>query len=275
MRSTPSSPNLPRRRLRFAALVLAAVLAQTTLAGRSGCGTSEQQASLESPVQALGSVFRHPDDSVEAELVLISTISKDHVFIDSAQSVELVIDGATAPMKKDATRSGRWSLTQADAPELELDAGTRYLFRFTLDDPELAGDEAGGRFVGEVVANGAPVSVTPAGPAYVDHTLDLTLAPALTGSLRGVIEVYGPDGALTYGNFDRSQPRFDGSKHARLQMGSRVTLPGTAFPVAGDYRIVVYAMTYTVGFDEHISAELGVLSGFLAGPGTEISVQVD
>lgn len=259
-----------------ASLCALAVMAPIFLSGNNGCGTTEQKETLESPVQALGTIYQHPDGVVEAELVLISTIGKTHVFIDTATSVELVVDGTTIiPLPKDTTRAGRWAITSSQQPALRHEASTRYLFRFELDDSRVAGKMAGEQFTGEVTANTSPSTVTPVSAGYVGHTLDVTFSPKIASDERGVLLVYGPDGEVTYRNFDLRQPQFDGSKHARLIIGLEHTIPGTAFPEPGDYRIVLYTMRYVSGFDPHKSSKLGVVSGFMAGAASEASVNVE
>ncbi|MBM4321635.1 MAG: hypothetical protein FJ125_17255 [Deltaproteobacteria bacterium] len=259
-------------------LLLLGAVAQLFLSGNNGCGTKEQQTTMKSPVQALGNVLEHADGKVDAELVLISTIGKTHVFIETATNVQLAVDGTTV-IDLPKAGPGRWAVSSTGEPRLKLEAGTRYQFRFDLDDRATAGEMAGGHFVGEVVANGAPSQVTPTSEGYANHTLDVTFLPAIrdqSGSARrGILYVFGPDGSITFRNFDLTHPQFDGSKHARLIAGDRYVLPDTAFPVSGDYLIRLYTVSYVAGFDPHKSAELGLFSGFLAGPASEVSVNME
>ena len=257
---------------RLAVLLALVLVSELFLAGREGCGTKEQNETIKSPVQALGTVYKHSNGSVEAELVLISTIDKTHAFIDSATEVELVVNGQANPMTKDPSQHGRWFLR---SEQLELEQGTRYLFRFDLDDPALAGEQSGGRFVAEVEGYDSPSTITPKQAAYRDHSLDVEISPAIRSPRRGLLRVYGPDGSLTFENFDLKQPQFDGSKHARLIVAGQHTIQGTAFPEDGEYRIVLYTMNYAAGFDPHLSAELGVFTGLLAGSAAEVSVTVE
>lgn len=273
-----SKLQLSRTLGRPVALVLIVLLAQVFLAGRNqgGCGSEDAQDTWQSKVQALGTIYQDPDANIEAELVLISTISKDHAFIDSATDVYLAVDGKRIALQKDATRSGRWSVTNAQAVDLTLTDTTRYQFGFELDDAELAGDDAGALFRGEVTGYDSPSVMTLATEkAYVGYSMDIEIAPALTGERKGVLFVYGPDGDVTWHNFDTDQPQFDGSKHAELIAGREHTLPAEAFPVAGAYRLVLYTMRYAAGFDQHISADLGVFSGFMAGSSEELIVNVE
>lgn len=265
----------PLHRLRVPALLLLLGTAQLMLAGNDGCGTKEQQQTLQSPVQALGTVYGHGDGTVEAELVLITTIDKEHRFVDSASGVDVVVSGKSIPLTKDASRSGRWVASSADNPALVLREGATYLFRFSLDDEAAAGDRSGGSFSGQVEALVEGSTPTPAeGTLYVGHPLDLTFAPAIGGPKRGLLRITSPSGELVYNNFDVSQPQFDGSKHAGLFTGTKRTIPGTVFAEAGDYTIALYTVRYAAGFDPHLSPDLGVFSGFLAGPAVEISVSV-
>ena len=262
-------------RLRIPALIVKLVAAQVMLSGNEGCGTKEQQQTLQSPVQALGSVYKHGDGTVEAELVLISTIDKQHRFIDTASSADVIVDGKAISLTKDATRSGRWAATSADDARLVLEDGATYLFRFALEDSALAGDRSGGEFSGQVAAvvqGSAPAP--PEGTLYVGHPVDLTFAPAIGGSKRGLLRITSPSGELVYNNFDTSQPQFDGSKHAGLLTGTKRTIPGTVFSEAGDYTVTLYTMNYAAGLDPHLSPDLGVFSGFLAGQAAEISLAV-
>ncbi len=259
---------------RMLPIVAVALLAQTLLAGRSGCGTQEQKETLNSPVQALGTIYGRPDGAVFAELVLITTKDKEHRFIESAEDVTLSVDGEVIRLEKDPARPGHWTASSSNEPRLVLEDGTRYMFGFVVPDAADAGELAGEKFMGEVRGRVATSSVIPTVEALAGHTLDIDISPALTGDVRGVYLVRGPSGQVTYENFDTSTPRFDGSKHARLVWGSKHVIPGDAFPEPGEYTIEFYTMNYTAGFDPHISAELGLFAGFMAGKAVEVSVTV-
>ncbi|MDY0058524.1 MAG: hypothetical protein RBU45_01840 [Myxococcota bacterium] len=266
-------PQFARRVRSALPLVLVALLAQG-LAGQS-CGTKEQQQKLASPVQALGNLYEHPGGVVEAELVLVSTKEKEHVFLDSAREVQVRLEyGEAIPLTKDASRAGRWAVTSTENPALTFSAGKRYAFSFRLEDEPLAGDQGSSYFQGEVVAIDDPVIPVATSNAAQGFSLDLDVGQAFTGSRRGVLRVFGPTGALVHDNFDLTHPRFDGSKHAELIQQPKITVPASAFQTAGNYRVVLYTMNYAAGFDEHLSAELGWLSGFMAGSAGELLVEV-
>ena len=68
---------------------------------------------------------------------------------------------------------------------------------------------------------------------------------------------------IVYQNYDFSNPTFTGDKWARLGHNGNDGLSVDIYSEAGDYSIEFCAVDYTSGYDDSLSAELGVLSGFL------------
>lgn len=245
-----------------------------TAANKSGC-SDEEMSKLTSPVQAIVTVFRQTDGVVSADLTLISTAVTPSVFVNAAKDATLRVvlgggDVKSVPLAR--TADGHYAASSAADEGLVWEPSAIFAFDFVLEADADGTGVAGGTFSAQVTApaNGVTLTVTeaPAAP-------NLVAKIAMAGTYgRGLLRVYGPDGAPTYANFDTATPDFDGSKWNSLIVGASHTIPAAAFPVAGDYRVEFGACSFVQGFDPEVSAELGWLSGFLACDGTEVSLTV-
>jgi hypothetical protein len=217
---------------------------------------------LMSPVQAVTTLLQKADGSVEADLALISTETDPHEFVTSATNVELRVPGGKqVPLDQEA--DGHYKANSAGNSDLLYVGGETYQFRFELTKQAEDQEVEQGDFVAVVTAPDNDVSFTWADePEFTGDTAQLTWTPK---TFNAIVNVYGPDGSLTYSTFDFSEPQFEGDKWARLGTGGALTIPVMAFPDAGSYRVTMCAVVKTSGFDEEISDELGVMSGFLAG----------
>lgn len=262
--------NVSRPALRLAAVLAAFVLLP---GAKGGCGSKESNETLASPVQALGLLLERPDGAVGARLVVISTHDRDVRFVDGATS-PVVRMGTDAPIGLTAAESGHYVVDSARAPGLKYSPGATYQFRFGLDDPEVAGDNAGAGFVGVIDAPDDEVS------------FEFTEAPAVAGDLAKVrwapaerwalLTVRDAEGDVTYTTFDLSHPEFDGSKWGRLKKGGDLELGVDVFPAAGTYTVSLCAVERVSDFDTALSSSLGALSGLLAGrcaPDQTVTVQ--
>ncbi len=255
-------------------LFLTMVFAYLVLSGRSSCLNDGDMETLESPVQAVALVYEHPDGMVSAELVIISTYDGSH-FVDAATNVLVEMpDGTRLDLVQDS--SGHYAVTSLDDADLYYEPGGSYLFKFDLDEMADTGpDHVDGYFVGEVVApserpDSLVVEDPPVGP---DHAVTISWSPAFD---RGLYAVYGPDGELTDPDFDFSTPDFDGSKWSSLlaRIPAEHLISGQAFQDSGDYVIEYAGCSFVEGFQDSLSSELGVLSGFLACSAIDMDLYV-
>ena len=109
---------------------------------------------------------------------------------------------------------------------------------------------------------GAVSFTIPGAPLIEQQRLDYTWTPA-TGY--AIISISDMNDMLVYRNFDFTEPQFDGSKWARLKIGGADNVSAGVLNDAGDYMVEVCVVNKTSGFDPDLSADLGVLSGFLIG----------
>lgn len=238
--------------------VAAAVLTAAVVLG--GC-EEEQTTTLYSPVQAVTTLLEHDGGLVEAELVLISTAVTPHEFVDTADNVQVRVPGG-AFVGLIPGGNGHYTMDSTLNAELTYQADQTYQFRFDLDD-EAAQQVAGGNFVAVMTAPGGDVTFAIAdAPQFAGDTATVTWTPA---SRYGLIRVADADGNTVYENFDFARPEFNGSKWARLKTGGMDVLGVDVFRTAGDYTVHFCGVDKTSGFDPSLSAELGVLSGFLIG----------
>ncbi|GAB4288454.1 MAG: hypothetical protein Kow0090_00730 [Myxococcota bacterium] len=226
------------------------------------CGLKEEDIkTLQSSVQAVATLLEQADATVEVDLALISTAESAHKFITDAEEVFVRVPGA-AKIDLTQTADGHYTATSKDNSDLEYKDGGTYQFSFKLPSE---GEE------GEEEKNYAAVTIAPA----AEVSFEWTKTPAFAGDTGGlswtpkthnaIVTVYGPDGEITYSTFDFSEPQFEGDKWARLGANGSLTLSVDVFKKAGKYKVIMCAVTKNAGFDEELSADLGALSGFLAG----------
>jgi hypothetical protein len=252
-----------KRNLCIVPKLLAAGLAVAFFPGaKSGCGSEESRETLESPVQAVATVLENSDGTVNAELVLISTATPSHQFVDTAENVEFRMPtGDLVPLP--LASAGHYATDSATDPNLVYQGGERYRVSFDLDDEDAAGDYAGGNFVGSATAPDDEVTFNLArAPEFAGDSADLEWTPA---ARRALVTVLDANGDVVYKNFDFAEPQFEGDKWARFETGGSLTLSVDTFPEAGDYTITLCAIAGASDWDLDLSAELGVLSGFLLG----------
>jgi len=238
-----------------------AILAALLLTiGLSGC-EEEQNTTLLSPVQAVATLVEKDDGRVEAELVLISTSVTPHEFVDTADNVQVRVPGG-AFVGLMRTSTGHYTMDSTMNAELTYQENQTYQFRFDLDD-ETAQEVSGGNFVAVMTAPAGDVTfIIASPPQFAGDTATITWTPT---TRFGLIRVTDTNGVTVYENFDFAQPEFNGSKWARLKTFGTDVLGVDVFSIAGDYTIHFCGVDKTGGFDPSLSAELGVLSGFLIG----------
>lgn len=239
-----------------------ALIGLAMVAGIAGCGSEENRTTLNSPVQAVTTLFEKADGTVEAELVLISTKPSPDAFIDTATSARVrVPGGASVPLT--LTSAGHYSSDSDEDIDLTYQAGETYQFSFSLTDEELAGSVSGGNFVAVMTAPGdEPAFEFAEAPDFAGDSSQITWTPT---TLYGVIQITNEAGETVYSNFDFSEPAFNGSKWARLTKGGSKSLGVDVFQEAGTYTINFCAVDKVSDFDPDLSAQLGALSGFLIG----------
>jgi len=249
--------------LHFVPKLLAAGLALAFFPGaKSGCGSEESRETLESPVQAVATVLESSDGAVNAELVLISTATPTHQFVSTAENVEFRMPGGDIVALPLAS-PGHYATDSATEPNLVYQGGERYRISFDLDDEDAAGEYAGGNFVGTATAPDDEVTFTIArAPEFAGDSAELEWTPA---ARRALVTVQDANGDVVYKNFDFVEPQFEGDKWARLGSRGSFTLSVDTFPEAGDYTITLCAIAGSSDWDLDLSAELGMLSGFLLG----------
>ncbi|MBU0551075.1 hypothetical protein KKF91_07300 [Myxococcota bacterium] len=226
---------------------------------KSGCGSSESNETLTSPVQGVFTILERADGRVDAELVLINT-GKAKGFIDGATEVAVRVPGGDK-VTLELTSPGHYTADSELAAALTYAAGETYQVRF-----ELSGEEAGDREGGDFIAVTEAPDLEPAfeiasAPEFAGDTAKLTWTPA---AYFGLISIYDAGGALVWRNFDFQTPDFDGSKWARLKRAS-YDLGVDVFKDAGEYTVEVCVVNKVSDFDTTLSADLGALSGFLIG----------
>ena len=247
---------------KYSTLLLAGLALTLFQGAKSGCGSKESKSTWESPVQAVATILEHSDGSVEAELVLISTATSNHQFVDTAENVQLRIPGGDI-VALELSSDGHYTASSADHPELAYVADESYRFTFELNDEDAAGQAAGKDFyaVAEGPSDDVSFSVSEL-PEFAHDTSTIEWSPS---SLYALVSVEDADGNEVYRSFDFENPTFDGDKWAHLVRGGTFDLTGAVFADAGDYTVTVCAVKRVSDFDTKLSSDLGVLSGFLIG----------
>ena len=240
-----------------------ALLAFTVLPGaKGGCGTEEANETRKSPVQAITTLLERSGGKVEAELVLISTATNPHAFVETAIEPRVrVPGGAEVALTQDSP--GHYTASSESNPDLTYIAGERYQFRFELDDAAAAKQVAGGTFVAVVTAPDDTVEVTlDKAPDFAGDTAKITWTPT---NRFGLFTATKAGGDTAYTSFDFADPQFDGDKWARLRQGGTLNLSVDTFNDPGNYTLSFCAVDKVSDFDTALSAELGALSGFVLG----------
>ena len=264
----------PRGRTPTLATLACATLAFVICPGaKNGCGSEEANTTFASPVQTVGTVLEHADGSVDASMVIISTASNPHKFVESAKNAQMRMpDGTSIPLL--STSPGHYAATSAGSPGLVYEPGGKYQFRFELDDAKLAKDASGGSFVGVVEAPDDKVtfSLEPA-PEFAGDTATVKWSPSERFAIITIVN--DATGEVAYSTFDFQESQFEGDKWARLPKGGTRELSVDTFPDAGKYTVSLCAVKKVSDFDTSLSADLGALSGFLIGRcGADLSVDV-
>ena len=230
---------------------------------KNGCGSKESNETLKSPVQAVTTLLEQADGTVDAKLVLISTAVNPHEFVNSAENAVLRVPGGDE-VSLSLDGDGHYGASSADDAKLVYSPGETYQFRFELEDSR-AKQVSGGNFVAVIDAPDDAVTFEISEmPQFAGDGATITWSPS---SRYGLVRVRDDaTGELTFSSFDfESSPQFDGSKWARLTKGGTKSLGVDTFPNPGSYTVSFCAVDKVSDFDTDISAELGVLSGFLAG----------
>jgi hypothetical protein len=241
-----------------------AILAMTLLPGaKNGCGSKEANQTLSSPVQAVTTLLERADGRVEADLVLISTATNPHQFVDTAKNVTLRVPGGDS-VALTMEAPGRYTASSQTNMALKYVANQTYQFKFELDDASAAKQVNNGNFVAVVDAPDDMVTFSLSEPpAFSGDKSVVTWTPTSRYGLIRIVQ--NATSKVTYSSFDFDSAQFDGSKWAKLAKGGSKELGVDAFPDAGDYRLSFCAVSKVSDFDTSLSAELGALSGFLIG----------
>ena len=222
----------------------------------------ENAKTLFSPVQAVTTLLQMHDGVVEADLALISTETNPHEFVTTAKNVELRAPGGDK-VTLTQNSDGHYTASSAGNSDLVYEGGETYKYSFELTDKAEDQEVEPGDFVAVIEAPDDEVEFTwSKEPSFAGDTAKLTWKPT---NRFAIVSVYGPNGELTYSTFDFTEPQFEGDKWARLKTGGSLSLSVDAFPDAGDYEVTMCAVAKKSDFDEELSADLGALSGFLAG----------
>lgn len=238
----------------------------------------ERMRTLASPVQAVATLLEMDDGAVEAELVLISTAKPKHEFVTDAQDVRLRIPGGEMVTLEQA-EPGHYKANSKQNPALVYKANERYQFRFDLPNP-VPQQRRRARQQTEAPSSEpktyVAVTETPTRqaefswekkPEFAGDTAKLTWKPR---TFLAIIVVRDPDGEVCYSTFDFTDPQFGGDKWGRLGANGSLKLGVDVFSKPGTYQIFKCGVTKNAGFDPEMSADLGILSGFLAGACEEI-----
>jgi len=234
----------------------------------------ERMRTLASSLQAVATILEMADGTVEAELVLISTAKPQHEFVTNAKNPRLRIPGGEM-VDLEQTEPGHYKADSKQNPAIVYKAGQTYQFRFDLpapveqQRPQRKGPEE--KQEGEQTKTYVAVTKTPdreaeftweKKPEFAGDTARLVWKPR---SLMAIVVVHNPKGEVCYSTFDFSDPQFGGDKWGRLGSNGALALGVDVFSEAGEYQVLKCGVTKNSGFDPEMSADLGILSGFLAG----------
>ena len=255
-------------------MILGLLLVSALMGAKGGCGTKETKETLASPVQAVISVFKLANGVTIAQAVLISTATTTHKYIDTAKNVILRVPGGEE-VELNFESNGHYSTNSSENVKLEYKAGETYRLTFDLDDDDLTLQVSGGSFIAVMDAPDSEVSFSfSKAPEFAGSTSILKWEP---NSSYGLIKVVNDDTNLqTYNTFDFDKPQFDGDKWARLTKNGTKSLSVDVFPDAGKYSVSFCGLSFVRDFDVSLSADLGVLSGFLMGQCAEdLEIEVE
>jgi hypothetical protein len=259
--SSRSSALSSARRARH--LVGAGLLAALpALMGAEG-GCTLLQATLESPVQAITILREHADGSVDVDLMVINTAEwNQERFITTVQNAEIRMPGGEL-VALEQEEDGHYRADSQDDERLVYEGGgVNYRITFEVSEED-AGEAADDELIAVVQAPEDEVTFElTKKPDFAGDTSTVEWTPS---HLEGLLEVRNERGEIVFSTFDLSTPEIDGSKWGSLIHGGRESLPVDVFADAGSYTISFCAVRSQEGFDEELSAGLGVLSGFLAG----------
>lgn len=233
------------------------------LMGAEG-GCTLLQGTMESPVQAITILREHADGRVDVDLMVVSTEEWDaERFITTAENAEVRMPGGELVALEQA-EDGHYRASSDDDERLVYEpAGVNYRVTFELAEEEPTEETDDGERIAVVQAPDAEVTFAfTKQPDFAGDTSSIEWGPS---NLEGLLEVRNGDGELVFSTFNLRTPEFDGSKWGSLIHGGRESLPVDVFADAGQYTVSFCAVQSQEGFDEELSAGLGMLSGFLAG----------
>lgn len=222
-----------------------------------------------SPVQAVTLLLEKPDGTVEAELTLISTTdANNHQFVNEAKntSIRIPVPGGKE-VSLESRGNGKYAASSKTNPDLEYIENETYQYKFDLDS-DSAGQVTGGNFVAVMDSPYDQVSFNYFElPDFDGDSSRFSWSPV---SLRGIYTIRDAADEVVYQNYDFTNSSFSGDKWARLASNGMATLGTDIYQQPGEYSIEFCAVDFTSGYDSNLSAELGVLSGFLIGRCAEV-----
>ena len=234
----------------------------------------ERMRTLASPLQAVATILEMADGTVEAELVLISTAKPQHEFVTTAQNARLRIPGGEM-VDLEQVEPGHYKANSKQNSAIVYKAGQTYQFRFDLPAPvepqrpqrqgqkEEQQDEQTKTYVAVTKTPDKAAEFSwDKKPEFAGDTARLSWKPR---SLLAIVVVRNPKGEVCYSTFDFSDPQFGGDKWGRLGSNGALALGVDVFSEPGEYQVLKCGVTRNSGFDPEMSADLGILSGFLAG----------
>ena len=240
----------------------------------SSC-SREHLRTLQSPIQAVGTLMENADGTVEAQLVLITTEKPKHEFLIDAENVQIRVPSGQM-VSLEQVEPGHYRTDSSQSPALVYEQGKTYQFRFGVPPSESRRNHREAEGAQEAEPTYVAVVKTPTNkmqfswakkPEFAGDTAQLQWTPR---SLNAIVVVRDPEGRTCFSTFDFSDPQFGGDKWGRLGANGQLALGVDVFNRPGQYQVLKYAVSRTSGLSPGLSADLGVLSGFLAGTGTEI-----
>lgn len=238
-----------------------ALLAFCMLPGaKGGCGSKEANTTFNAQLQSITILVERSDGRVDAVMHLINSENGGR-FITDAIDPKIRIPGGTFVDLKPAG-DGRYAASSIEDSALTYVAGESYKALFELEPDALPKGVESTSFSAVIDSPDDKVqaSVTEA-PEFTGDTATIEWTP----KQRAAHITVSRDGQIVWTSMDFATPNFDGSKWGRLGRAGSHQLGADVFKDAGTYLVSVCALADTNGFDEALSAELGVLSGFLVG----------